>query len=105
MAGIYIIEAVDGNVKKIGWKYVGQTVCPRSRKNGHFSALRNNKLTPLKTREYKLLSPHKEVFTTNNLRQFSQQHGLCRVGLGRVINGKTPHYKNWTQYKEQPCPL
>lgn len=43
---------------------------------------------------YKVVSPEGEEFTTNNLNQFSKDHGL-KEGLSKVVSGKVTNYKDW----------
>ena len=52
ICGIYIIEAISGNINKIGWKYVGQSDNILNRLHVHKRDLKNNKHENPKLQKY-----------------------------------------------------
>jgi hypothetical protein len=52
MIGIYIIEAIKGNLDRIGEKYVGRSVRLKKRKQEHFRQLKKNKHYNRKLQNY-----------------------------------------------------
>lgn len=51
---------------------------------------RNNK-------EYQLKDPNGNVFTFNNIKEFSFQNNLNQTGVSMVLSGKRIHHKRWTR--------
>jgi hypothetical protein len=45
---------------------------------------------------YELIDPNGEVYITDNLLEFSGQHGLTNPALSLVVRGKQNHHKGWT---------
>lgn len=46
-------------------------------------------------REYVLLSPNAELFTTNNMKSFCKEHRLSPTKMSEVVNGKRQQHKGW----------
>lgn len=49
--------------------------------------------------EFKIISPQKEIFFSQGLRQFARDHNLNNSALYDVANGRYYSYKGWVVYK------
>ncbi|MEZ9918760.1 hypothetical protein AB4342_01260 [Vibrio breoganii] len=56
---------------------------------------------PIHKKAYKFVSPDGELFEIDNVSEFSRSKDLNRSALSRLKDGKVPHHKGWTLYKEK----
>jgi hypothetical protein len=54
-------------------------------------------------KEYRLLSPKKELFVFNNITQFAKKNNLGFGNVSAVLLNKSPHAKGW--HLEEPLPI
>ena len=87
--GIYAFEVVSGNPNKIGWKYIGQSLDIRDRRNQHMHKLRNRRHVNRKLQKYF------DKYGEGAL----EFYNLDRGSINHVLLKNKKHHKGWTIYE------